>query len=121
MNDQLLPKNSIDHSIPFLHWWPRKGTTEWVQYDLGRRQKATAVAVYWFDDTGHGSCRVPKSWRVLYQDGERWLPVKGASGYGVKLNGYNRVTFQPVMTTGLRLEAQLQPGFSGGILEWQVE
>ncbi|MGA3246184.1 MAG: glycoside hydrolase family 127 protein, partial [Bacteroidota bacterium] len=34
INDQLEPKNSIDHTLPFLHWWPRKGTTEWVQYDF---------------------------------------------------------------------------------------
>jgi len=30
---------------------------------------------------------------------------------------FNRVTFTPVTTTALRLEVQLQPKFSGGILE----
>jgi uncharacterized protein len=29
--------------------------------------------------------------------------------------------FNPLTTAGLRIEARLQPGFSGGILEWRVE
>jgi len=31
------------------------------------------------------------------------------------------VTFNPVETQALRLEVQLQPEWSGGILEWRVE
>ena len=27
INDQLEPKNSIDETVPFFHWWPNKGTT----------------------------------------------------------------------------------------------
>jgi hypothetical protein len=41
--------------------------------------------------------------------------------YGTKRDSFNRVTFKPVNTTGLRLEVQLQPNVSGGVLEWQVE
>jgi len=78
------------------------------------------VAVYWFDDTGAGQCRVPQSWRVLYKDADAWKPVEDMSGYGTKPNVSNRVLFKPVKTTALRIEAQLQPGFSGGILELSV-
>jgi hypothetical protein len=39
----------------------------------------------------------------------------------VQANRYNAVEFEPVKTTGLRLEAKLQPNYSGGILEWKVE
>jgi hypothetical protein len=38
----------------------------------------------------------------------------------VKPDTYNRVNFKPVRTPALRLEVQLQPDFSGGILEWKV-
>jgi hypothetical protein len=83
---------------------------------------ASAVSVYWFDDTGVGECRTPQSWRPLYRDAAgTWVPVGGASGYGTALNTFNRVTFTPVTTTGLRVEVQLPPGVSGGILEWRVE
>lgn len=43
------------------------------------------------------------------------------SGYGIQTNGFNSVTFKPVSTTALRIEATLQPGKSGGVLEWTVE
>ena len=121
MNDQVLPKSSIDHEIPRLTWWPRQGTTEWVQYDFAKPANVSAVEVYWFDDTGRGGCRVPKAWRVLYRDGGRWKPVAGASAAGTAKDTFNRVTFDPVTAAGLRLEVELQPKFSGGILEWRVE
>ena len=31
------------------------------------------------------------------------------------------VTFEPVATRAVRLEAQLADGYSGGILEWRIE
>ena len=66
-------------------------------------------------------CRVPKSWQLLYKDGDAWKPVAGACDYGTAIDKYNRVTFTPVETTALRLEVELNPPWSGGILEWKVE
>jgi hypothetical protein len=121
MNDQTLPKSSADHEIPRFTWWPQRGSTEWVQYDFAKPAKVSAVEVYWFDDTGRGSCRVPKAWRVLYRDGGRWKAVAGASPCGTKKDTFNRATFEPATTDGLRLEVPLQEGMSGGIMEWRVE
>lgn len=115
------PKNSNDQTIPRFTWWDRRGTTEWVQYDFGKQRTVSEVQVYWFDDRGTGGqCRVPKSWRVLYQDGERWLPVNVNADYGTRTDTYNAVKFAPVRTTGLRIEAALQPEYSSGILEWKI-
>jgi hypothetical protein len=36
LSDGLEPENSNDHSIPRFTWWPRKGGTEWVQYEERR-------------------------------------------------------------------------------------
>lgn len=41
--------------------------------------------------------------------------------YGVEMDCFNRVGFEPVETQVLRLEVQQQPGWSGGILEWKAE
>ena len=49
--------------------------------------------VYWFDDTGRGGVRVPKSWRLLYKDGNDWKPVEAAGEYGVARDAYNTVRF----------------------------
>ncbi len=121
INDQYEPKHSNDHSIPRFQWWPRKGTKEWVQYDFNTSTRVSAVEVYWFDDTGQGECRVPKSWRLLYQDGNKWKPVIKLGTYGVEKDKFNRVEFRSVKTPALRLEVQLQPDFSAGILEWRVQ
>ena len=120
VNDQLEPKNSNDHSIIYLHWWPRKSTREWVQYDFKKASKVSAVDVYWFDDTGVGECRVPKFWRVLYKDRDNWRPVQSAGFYGVEKDKFNNVSFKPVRTSALRIEVQFQENYSGGILEWRV-
>jgi len=120
-NDQLLPGNSSDESVPRMHWWPRKGTTEWIQYDFPGEQTVTRTEVYWFDDTGEGECRVPKSWRVLYRSGGDWVPVTTRVPYAVRKDTLTRVTFEPVRTGSLRIEIELQSNFSAGIYEWNVE
>jgi hypothetical protein len=120
LNDGILPKTSSDKKIPRFTWWDHRGTVEWVQYTLKKPRTVSSTEVYWFDDTGVGACRVPKSWRLLYQDGNEWKPVPNASAYGTQTDRFNTVKFTPVTTPALRLEVQLQAGFSGGILEWSV-
>lgn len=121
LNDGILPTSSADQSIPRFTWWDHKGTTEWIQYDFKQKLKLSAAEVYWFDDTGSGFCRVPQSWQVLYLDGGKWKPVEAKSPAGTKPNTFNRITFQPIEITSLRISAKLQDGFSGGIMECKVE
>ena len=120
LNDGMLPKSSNDHDIPRFTWWDHRGTAEWVQYNFETCRKVVGTEVYWFDDTGIGECRVPESWRILYKAGEEWQLVNGASEYGTKRDAVNTVAFDPVETSGVRLEVKLQKGYSGGLLEWSV-
>ncbi len=121
VNDQCEPSGSSDQSRPYLHWWPNKGTTEWVDYAFGKPELVSSASVYWYDDTGEGEVRPPQSWRILYKDGETWKPVAASGAYGTAKDKYNTVTFRPVRTTGLRLEVQAQKDFSAGVLEWKVK
>lgn len=118
--DGLVPTNSNDHSIPRFTWWPHRGTVEWVQYDFEHLREVSSVSVYWFDDTGVGQCRVPQSWKLVFKNGDSWEPVKTTDHFGVARDIWNRIEFAPVQTTALRIEAQLKPEFSSGILEWRV-
>ncbi|MBM4030386.1 MAG: transcriptional initiation protein Tat [Planctomycetes bacterium] len=120
--DGQLPKSSIDRSIQRMTWWDHKGTAEWVAYRFPKPRTLTWSDVYWFDDTGVGGCRVPASWRLLSKEGNDWREVKLAEGssYGVAKDAFNKVAFEPITTSELRLEVKLQPAFSGGILEWRV-
>jgi DUF1680 family protein len=121
MNDQIEPTASDDTKIPRFTWWDHKGTKEWVQYDFDKPQNVSAVEVYWWDERRiKAHCRVPQSWRLLYQDGNEWKPVLNGSEYGTKMDQYNRTDFDRVTTTALRIEVQLQRDWSGGILKWRV-
>jgi hypothetical protein len=121
INDQNEPKSSRDPSNSYFHWWPKKGTTEWVEYAFNQPTSVSEVVLYWFDDTGTGQCRVPKSWRILYRDGSEWKAVETSEAFGVDKDRFNRVTFKQVTTAGLRLEVTLQQDWSAGIQEWRVK
>jgi len=112
--------SSGDYNSHF-DWWPRKGTTEWVEYAFENPATVSEASVYWFDDTGVGECRVPAAWQILYKKDGQWAPVENASGYGIDKDRYNKVSFKAVLTSGLRLEVTSQAGWSSGILEWKVK
>lgn len=120
LNSGESPSSSNDQAIARQTFWDHKGTAEWLQYDFKAPIDASSVSVYWFDDSGNGGCRVPQSWRLLYRDGDDWKPVDGASGFGVEANRLNKTTFHGVKTSALRIELQLQPNYSGGVLQWKV-
>lgn len=120
ITDLALPGFMGDDSAPFCHWWPKKGTTEWVEMTFKKSEKVSETMVYWFDDTGRGECRVPKSWRILYKDGEDWKPVEMTSAPGIEKDEPNLAKFKAVTTTALRLEITLQEKWSTGVWEWEV-
>lgn len=121
IHDQNEPLSSRDPSSSYFHWWPKKGTVEWIEYTFEKPATVSEVEVYWYDDTGTGGCRVPASWRVLYRDEQGWKPVENAGPYGVERDRYNRVAFKAVTTGALRLDVGLQPQWSAGIQEWKVK
>jgi DUF1680 family protein len=121
LNEQYEPADSNDHTAIYFHWWPKKGSTEWVQYDFPAATILSETSVYWFDDTGQGECRVPRSWRVLYRQGDQWVPVETRDTFGVTKDTYNIVRFTPITTTALRVEVVLPAAFSAGIQEWKVK
>jgi hypothetical protein len=63
---------------------------------------------------------VPVSWKAFYKSGDEWKPVETSDSFGVTKDQYNSVKFQPVTTTGLRLEVVVPTDASVGIQEWKV-
>jgi hypothetical protein len=122
MNDGVVPMKSSDNTIGRLSWWDHKGTKEWAQFDFPRETEVSRVSVFWFADRPvRGGCDLPDSWRLLSKQGSDWLPVENLTDYGVAADQFNDVSFKPVKTSALRMEVQLQEGWSGGIHEWKVE
>jgi len=120
-NDRLVPADADDFTVPYTHWWPNKGTTEWLTYDFNEPATVSSSTVYWFDDESFGECRVPKAWKLLYKtpSGD-WTEVKNPSEYTSIKGCANTVHFAPVKTNAMKLEVVLPANFSSGVFEWEV-
>ena len=122
ITDGLVPKDENDRTIPYYHWWPKEGTTEWISYEFPDAMTVSSATVYWYDDGPWGGCRVPKSWKVYYKDAAgNWVDVENPDQYGVKKGAPNTVRFDPVKTSALKLEVVLPEKNASGIYEWEVE
>jgi len=114
--------------------WNTSQNPVWVQCTWDQPQAIDATRVMWWYDGG--GVRLPESAVVQYWDGSSFVNVtnmKDASGNpvtsvgveGSGTNGTNRiwnsVTFDPVLTTRLRLSITKPPGSTGaGIGEWEI-
>lgn len=121
LNDQYEPADAKDNNAPYLHWWPKKNSLEWVQYDFDTPQTISSSGVYWYDDGPWGGCRIPASWKLYYKKGEEWLPVKNTSPYSITKDKYDMVQFEPLTTTALKIEIQQPVEYSAGLHEWIVK
>ena len=132
------PRASND-STSYFDWWPRNGCGAtplpppatgapqralrwgWIEMAFAKPSAVSETQVYWFDDTGRGGVRVPKSWRLLYKENNEWKPVEVTGEYGVAKDAYNTVRFKTVTTPALRIELVMQPNVSAGVQEWKVK
>jgi len=125
INDGVEPTSSSQQPAALCHWWPHKGTTEWVQYNWPKPIRAAGAKVYWFDDTGRGECKLPEAWEIQWLDNGQWKPVEPEPGaekinYHIQKDHWNEVSFKPVTTTALRLVVKLQKDWAAGIHEWKI-
>ena len=119
LDDERQPKASGDGSIPRLTFWDHKGTKEWIQIDLDAPKRIQRTRVYWFDDDPKGGCRTPAAARVLVRAGDAWRIA--APELGVEKDRFNVASFPSVETTSVRIEVDLRPGASAGVLGWRIE
>ncbi len=122
VKDGQMPQNATDGFPRNFDFWPHKGGTEWLSYEFSKTERVNGVTVSWFSDEGQGECRLPKAWRLLYQnEAGEWLPVSGASAYVIRKSEPVKIAFPPVAARALKLELDLAENFSAGLYEWSVE
>lgn len=120
--DGLVPADENDRSVPYFHWWPKQGTTEWITYSFQEPKQVSSATVYWYDDQPWGGCKIPESWNIEYQDAQgQWQPVPDTDAYPVKKGQACTVHFAPVKTKVLRLNVKQPEKFSCGLFEWSVK
>ena len=121
LTDQYQPLNSNDHTRPFYHWWPKNDSWEWIQYDFEKPETVSSSKIYWFDDGPWGGCRIPAAWELQYREGEKWTSVKAITDYKITKDDWDKIEFEPVTTTAMRLRIKLPKEFSTGVHEWAVQ
>lgn len=122
ITDGLVPADENDRTIPYYHWWPKEGTTEWIVYEFPEKTEVSSSTVYWYDDAPWGSCRLPRSWKVYYKnEAGEWTPVSEADAYPVSKGNPNTVHFTPVSTSAVKLEVVLPEKYAAGMYEWEIQ
>ena len=122
VNDRLVPKDGTDRSMPYYHWWPKQGVTEWIAYEFPEASTVQSSTVYWYDDGPWGGCRVPKAWRIFFKnDNGEWQSVSGADKYPTTKGTACTVNFEPVKTKSIKIEIDLPSQNSAGLFEWSVK
>ena len=120
--DRLVPKDGDDRSIPYTHWWPKQGSTEWISYTFPEAATVQTCTVYWYDDQPWQGCKVPDSWKIYYKDEQgEWQPVQNPDQYPVMKGAPCTVNFDPVKTTAVKLEVKIPEDKSAGVFEWSVK
>lgn len=118
--DDVIQTSVGDPTAPKFLWERSERSAEWIQLTFGKPRPLSFVEVYWVDESSiSGSSRLPNSWKVMYWDGKQWQPVTSAGDYGAPDRRVARVAFSPVTTGAIRIEAELQPRFTAGIIEWR--
>jgi hypothetical protein len=94
---------------------PRELSRTAVYFAVDRRSQ-----VYWGPRIRGVDLAVPKSWRILYQDGDTWQPVEPMDPYTLRLDLPNEARFAPVKTRALRLEVECAEA-PCAVQEWWIE
>lgn len=115
LNDGLIPNNSGRMRSSGNSSQQRSGT-QWIQYEWKQPVTTGEISVFWWNF--ENSVQLPETYRIKYWDGNQYVLVKNVTG--INNNQYNRVVFDPVKTTRLRLEVDSADRFPVSVLEWKV-
>ena len=122
ITDGLVPADENDRTIPYYHWWPKEGTTEWIVYEFPEKTEVSSSTVYWYDDAPWGGCRLPRSWKIYYKnEAGEWTTVPEADAYPISKGNPNTVHFAPVKTSAVKLEVVLPEKNAAGLYEWEIQ
>ena len=122
ITDGLVPAGENDRTIPYYHWWPKEGTTEWIVYEFPEKTEVSSSTVYWYDDAPWGGCRLPRSWKIYYKnEAGEWTAVPEVDAYPISKGNPNTVHFAPVKTSAVKLEVVLPEKNAAGLYEWEIQ
>ncbi|MFT4549268.1 MAG: hypothetical protein ACI8XO_004199 [Verrucomicrobiales bacterium] len=108
--------------MPHFTYWNQRGTTEQLHYEFPDKRAVTAGEVFWYNEGEQGSITPPKEWRIRWRDAAgKFHPVNARDDYRVAPDRFNRVEFDPVETTAIRLELDTLESSTNGIHEFRLD
>lgn len=111
----LRPDDGPRFRPPFLTVRPGN---QWVQYDWEKPVTVREIDIFWWADLNR--IKLPKKCTVKYLIGEEYVPVSNQLGPAIREKEYNKVSFDEIKTTSLRLEIKTDSASAAGVLEWVV-
>lgn len=66
--------------------------------------RGLAVKIYWFNDTGLGTCQVSENRWILCKEQRHWSPISNQNAYTDHKDQYNITEYDPVKMEAIRLE-----------------
>lgn len=113
LNDGLTPANA-----GYRNARPQPRSNFWLQYEWVQPISTKEIAVYWWNY--NGNIRLPETYRVLYWNGNDFVPVNNATGFALNNNQYNKTSFDEITTTKIRLQLDSADRDVASILEWSI-
>lgn len=104
LNDGIIRANPLPPDM-WCSWSPHNPPSQWIQYDWDRPVALNAVRIdFWADHPQGASEGVapPAAWTLEYWNGSHWLPVPHPSPYTTRVDGFNELRFDTIVTRRLR-------------------
>src|ERR1700735_4456045 len=121
LNAPFEPSTSHDIGAARYTWTAKKGSSEWVEYDFDQPQSIHSADVFWAADAGRRiNTQLPVCWKGQYKGSDDWKDVQHEEQSPIAADTFNHTTFEPVTTTGIRLQVQLETDATAGLLQWRL-
>lgn len=123
------PASSSDYRISRLSFHPKKGSTEWVQYEFPEATQIENVGVFWFDEAqAAASFRnerkevLPRAWKLYLWQNDQWQVAQTKeTTLGLERDQYNIANLaNAVTTTKFKIEVELHEQLSGAIISCRI-
>lgn len=121
------PENSTKHAKGWVNWWTPPGAECKLWYTWDDPVTMNTFDVYW--RANNAWMKVPGSLEISYLDNDgEWQKANMTTSYenAVKMNQYNRITFDEITTTAVRLDMTINTSEENevagctGVYRWKV-
>ena len=97
---------------------PQQQTPQWIQYDWENPVATDGFSIFWWN--WDNTLKLPKSIRILWWDGTRFMPVTVTSSGKIESGAFSEVKFNRLETSKLRIEVDSADRLTSAALEWVV-